>query len=161
MVNAYQMMAALREPASMPTSAVTKEARPKENVPMDSEFVVYVWSSDFHPITFVPFIYIFCIFPSDVANCNETISNNITYLVSPSFPSFMPNNITNCNLKIKLMNDDISQLRFDFYHFILGQPNRRTGVCDGDAFNISGGPGGTFSLCGQNSGQHGNLYNIH
>ncbi|XP_005180348.3 uncharacterized protein LOC101894483 [Musca domestica] len=89
-----------------------------------------------------------------IANCNETISNNITYLVSPSFPSFMPNNITNCKLKIKLMNDDISQLRFDFYHFILGQPNRRTGVCDGDVFNITGGPGGTFSLCGQNSGQH-------
>ncbi|XP_073820972.1 uncharacterized protein [Musca autumnalis] len=89
-----------------------------------------------------------------IANCNETISNNITYLVSPSFPSFMPNNITNCKLKIKLMNDDISQLRFDFYHFILGQPNRRTGVCDGDVFNVTGGPGGTFSLCGQNSGQH-------
>ncbi|XP_061397620.1 uncharacterized protein LOC133333321 [Musca vetustissima] len=89
-----------------------------------------------------------------IANCNETINNNITYLVSPSFPSFMPNNITNCKLKIKLMNDDISQLRFDFYHFILGQPNRRTGVCDGDVFNVTGGPGGTFSLCGQNSGQH-------
>ncbi|XP_075154005.1 uncharacterized protein LOC142227376 [Haematobia irritans] len=89
-----------------------------------------------------------------IASCNETISNNITYLVSPSFPSFMPNNVTNCKLKIKLMSDDISQLRFDFYHFILGQPNRRTGACDGDVFNISGGPGGTFSLCGQNSGQH-------
>ncbi|XP_065355388.1 uncharacterized protein LOC135949868 [Calliphora vicina] len=92
-----------------------------------------------------------CIF---IANCNETISNNITYLVSPQFPSFMPNNVTNCSLKIKLMNDDISQLRIDFYHFILGQPNRRTGVCDGDVFSVSGGPGGTISLCGQNSGQH-------
>uniref|UniRef100_A0A1I8PE50 CUB domain-containing protein n=1 Tax=Stomoxys calcitrans TaxID=35570 RepID=A0A1I8PE50_STOCA len=89
-----------------------------------------------------------------IASCNETISNNITYLVSPSFPSFMPNNVSNCKLKIKLMNDDISQLRLDFYHFILGQPNRRTGVCDGDVFNITGGPGGTFSMCGQNSGQH-------
>lgn len=89
-----------------------------------------------------------------IANCNETISNNITYLVSPNFPSFMANNVTNCSLKIKLMNDDVSQLRIDFYHFILGQPNRRTGVCDGDVFNVSGGPGGTVSLCGQNSGQH-------
>ncbi|KAI8121916.1 hypothetical protein CVS40_7126 [Lucilia cuprina] len=92
-----------------------------------------------------------CIF---IANCNETISNNITYLISPHFPSFMPNNVTNCSLKIKLMNDDISQLRIDFYHFILGQPNRRNGVCDGDVFSVSGGPGGTISLCGQNSGQH-------
>ncbi|KAM7354515.1 uncharacterized protein ACRADG_006165 [Cochliomyia hominivorax] len=92
-----------------------------------------------------------CIF---IANCNETINNNITYLVSPNFPSFMSNNVTNCSLKIKLMNDDISQLRIDFYHFILGQPNRRTGVCDGDVFSVSGGPGGKISLCGQNSGQH-------
>ena len=52
------------------------------------------------------------------------------------------------------MNDDVSQLRIDFYHFILGQPNRRTGICDGDIFRVSGGPGGVITLCGQNSGQH-------
>ena len=66
----------------------------------------------------------------------------------------MPSNMTSCNLKIKIMNSDISQLRFDFYHFSLGQPNRHSGICDGDVFNIRGGPGGVFSLCGQNSGQH-------
>ncbi|ALC38601.1 CG17264 [Drosophila busckii] len=92
-----------------------------------------------------------CVF---VASCNATISNNITYIVSPEFPSFMPSNLTGCQLKIKLMGEDISQLRIDFYHFSLGQPNRRTGVCDGDVFTISGGPSGAFSLCGQNSGQH-------
>ncbi|XP_030383784.1 uncharacterized protein LOC115631218 [Scaptodrosophila lebanonensis] len=92
-----------------------------------------------------------CVF---VANCNETITNNITYIVSPNFPSFMPSNFTGCSLKVKMMSEDISQLRIDFYHFSLGQPNRRTGVCDGDVFNISGGPSGSFSLCGQNSGQH-------
>uniref|UniRef100_A0A1B0G9K9 CUB domain-containing protein n=1 Tax=Glossina morsitans morsitans TaxID=37546 RepID=A0A1B0G9K9_GLOMM len=89
-----------------------------------------------------------------VANCNETITNNMTYLTSPNFPSFMTENFTDCNLRVRLLNNDISQLRIDFYHFTLGQPNRRSGVCDGDVFQVSGGPGGTFSLCGQNSGQH-------
>ncbi|EDW64433.2 uncharacterized protein Dvir_GJ22532 [Drosophila virilis] len=92
-----------------------------------------------------------CVF---VATCNGTISNNITYIVSPEFPSFMPSNFTGCQLSVKMMSEDISQLRLDLYHFSLGQPNRRTGVCDGDVFNISGGPGGPFTLCGQNSGQH-------
>ncbi|XP_037883121.1 uncharacterized protein LOC119633578 [Glossina fuscipes] len=92
-----------------------------------------------------------CIF---VANCNETITNNMTYLTSPNFPSFMTENFTDCSLRVRLLNDDISQLRIDFYHFTLGQPNRRSGVCDGDVFQVSGGPSGTFSLCGQNSGQH-------
>ncbi|XP_064535248.1 uncharacterized protein LOC135426172 [Drosophila montana] len=92
-----------------------------------------------------------CVF---VATCNGTISNNLTYIVSPEFPSFMPSNFTGCQLSVKMMSEDISQLRLDLYHFSLGQPNRRTGVCDGDVFNITGGPTGPFTLCGQNSGQH-------
>ncbi|XP_017076004.2 uncharacterized protein LOC108111147 [Drosophila eugracilis] len=92
-----------------------------------------------------------CVF---LASCNTTITNNITYIVSPGFPSFMPSNFSGCSLRVKMMSDDISQVRIDFHHFTLGQPNRRTGVCEGDAFSIGGGPGGTFSLCGQNSGQH-------
>ncbi|KAH8248654.1 hypothetical protein KR032_001813 [Drosophila birchii] len=92
-----------------------------------------------------------CVF---VANCNTTIANNITYIISPGFPSFMPSNFTGCRLRVKMMSDDISQVRIDFHHFTLGQPNRRTGVCEGDVFNIGGGPGGNISICGQNSGQH-------
>ncbi|XP_037960710.1 uncharacterized protein LOC119689857 [Teleopsis dalmanni] len=92
-----------------------------------------------------------CIF---IANCNETIIQNLTYIVSPNFPSFMPSNFSSCTMKVKILNEDISQLRIDFYHFSLGQPNRRSGICDGDIFNVTGGPAGTFSLCGQNSGQH-------
>ncbi|KAH8376757.1 hypothetical protein KR093_001165, partial [Drosophila rubida] len=92
-----------------------------------------------------------CVF---MAECNGTIANNLTYIVSPGFPSFMPSNFTECRLQVKLMSADISQLRLDFDHFSLGQPNRRTGVCDGDVFNISGGARGAFQLCGQNSGQH-------
>ncbi|XP_016987695.1 uncharacterized protein LOC108050494 [Drosophila rhopaloa] len=92
-----------------------------------------------------------CVF---LASCNTTISNNITYIVSPEFPSFMPSNFSGCSLRVKMMSDEISQVRIDFHHFTLGQPNRRTGVCEGDVFSIGGGPGGNFSLCGQNSGQH-------
>ncbi|XP_016945699.3 uncharacterized protein [Drosophila suzukii] len=92
-----------------------------------------------------------CVF---LASCNTTISNNITYIVSPGFPSFMPSNFSECSLRVKMMSDDISQVRIDFHHFTLGQPNRRTGVCEGDVFSIGGGPGGNFTLCGQNSGQH-------
>ncbi|KRJ97175.1 uncharacterized protein Dyak_GE18201, isoform B [Drosophila yakuba] len=89
-----------------------------------------------------------CVF---LASCNTTISNNMTYIVSPGFPSFMPSNFTGCRLRVKMISDEISQVRIDFHHFTLGQPNRRTGVCDGDVFSIGGGPGGNLSLCGQNS----------
>ncbi|XP_034100617.1 uncharacterized protein LOC117565558 [Drosophila albomicans] len=92
-----------------------------------------------------------CVF---MAECNGTIANNLTYIVSPGFPSFMPSNFTECKLRVKIMSEDISQLRIDFDHFSLGQPNRRTGVCDGDVFHITGGARGAFQLCGQNSGQH-------
>ncbi|KAH8281661.1 hypothetical protein KR054_002050 [Drosophila jambulina] len=92
-----------------------------------------------------------CVF---LASCNTTISNNITYIVSPGFPSFMPSNFSGCRLRVKMMSDDISQVRIDFHHFTLGQPNRRTGVCEGDVFSIEGGPGGNITICGQNSGQH-------
>uniref|UniRef100_A0A182J5U3 CUB domain-containing protein n=1 Tax=Anopheles atroparvus TaxID=41427 RepID=A0A182J5U3_ANOAO len=91
-----------------------------------------------------------CIF---VATCNEEIANNLTYFVSPSFPGIVPKDLGSCKLKIKLMNADISQLKFDFIHFALGQPNRRTGVCEGDLFRLIGGLA-PFDLCGQNSGQH-------
>ncbi|XP_040163293.1 uncharacterized protein LOC120900404 [Anopheles arabiensis] len=91
-----------------------------------------------------------CVF---VATCNEEIVNNITYFVSPSFPGIVPKDLGSCKLKIKLMNPDISQLKFDFIHFALGQPNRRTGVCEGDLFRLIGGIS-PFDLCGQNSGQH-------
>ncbi|XP_058122523.1 uncharacterized protein LOC131293442 [Anopheles ziemanni] len=91
-----------------------------------------------------------CVF---VATCNEEIANNLTYFVSPSFPGIVPKDVGSCKLKIKLMNAEISQLKFDFIQFALGQPNRRTGVCEGDLFRLIGGVA-PFDLCGQNSGQH-------
>ncbi|XP_039438715.1 uncharacterized protein LOC120419916 [Culex pipiens pallens] len=91
-----------------------------------------------------------CIF---TATCDQEMANNITYFLSPSFPALLPKDMSVCKLKIKLMSEEITQLKFDFVHFALGQPNRRTGICDGDVFKLAGGvlP---FNLCGQNSGQH-------
>ncbi|XP_058816016.1 uncharacterized protein LOC131679325 [Topomyia yanbarensis] len=91
-----------------------------------------------------------CVF---TATCDQEMANNITYFVSPSFPALVSKDTVACKLKIKLMNTEISQLKFDFIHFALGQPNRRTGICDGDVFRLTGGVF-PFDLCGQNSGQH-------
>uniref|UniRef100_A0A1B0CZX3 Uncharacterized protein n=1 Tax=Phlebotomus papatasi TaxID=29031 RepID=A0A1B0CZX3_PHLPP len=91
-----------------------------------------------------------------IATCDQEISNNITYIVSPSFPGVLSRDVKSCKLKIKMIDEDISQLRFDFIHFQLGQPNRWTGICEGDLFSVTGGVAsqGDFKICGQNSGQH-------
>lgn len=52
-----------------------------------------------------------------VATCNQDVKNNITYFISPNFPTLMSSNLRSCKLKIKMMSSDISQLRFDFVHF--------------------------------------------
>ncbi|XP_053692418.1 uncharacterized protein LOC128740871 [Sabethes cyaneus] len=91
-----------------------------------------------------------CIF---TATCDQEMANNITYFVSPSFPALVSQDTMACKLKVKLINSEITQLRFDFIHFALGQPNRRTGICDGDVLRMVGGVF-TFDLCGQNNGQH-------
>lgn len=51
------------------------------------------------------------------ASCDQEVKNNITYIVSPSFPALMSSNIKSCKFKVKMMSPDISQLRFDFVHF--------------------------------------------
>lgn len=87
--------------------------------------------------------------------------------MSPNFPAVMSRDVKNCKLKIRPVDEHISQLRFDFIHFQMGQPNRRTGICEGDFFSLRGGQAGLhfggggdegrpkdFTICGQNSGQH-------
>jgi hypothetical protein len=51
--------------------------------------------------------------------CDDEVYNNVTYFVSPKFPALMPNDKENCSIKIKLVSDDISQIRLDFLHFAL------------------------------------------
>ncbi|CAG9802277.1 unnamed protein product [Chironomus riparius] len=91
-----------------------------------------------------------CIFET---TCDGEISNNVTYFTSPKFPALMPGDRDYCSLKIKPMSDEISQIRLDFIHFSLSQPNRRTGICESDIFSLEGGSS-PFRLCGYNSGQH-------
>ncbi|PSN34467.1 hypothetical protein C0J52_07567 [Blattella germanica] len=92
-----------------------------------------------------------CVF---TATCGMEVQNNVTYFVNPSFPT-LSREADNCKVKIQKVDPSISQLRLDFIHFNMGQPNRRTGVCDADAFIMSGGNAQDIKLCGQNSGQHG------
>ncbi|XP_026473443.1 uncharacterized protein LOC113377363 isoform X2 [Ctenocephalides felis] len=92
-----------------------------------------------------------CVF---TATCGGEVANNITYIVSPGFPGLHTDPPATCEIIIKQPAEEIAQLRFDFVHFNIGQPNRSTGVCDGDLFTISGGATPDFRLCGQNNGQH-------
>ncbi|GFG28139.1 hypothetical protein Cfor_12524 [Coptotermes formosanus] len=91
--------------------------------------------------------------PTVTATCGTDIANNITYFVSPLFPA-LSRDAAVCSVKIQKVDPSVSQLRLDFIHFNLGQPNRRTGVCDSDVFIMSGPATEQLKLCGQNSGQH-------
>ncbi|KAE8736739.1 hypothetical protein FOCC_FOCC017806, partial [Frankliniella occidentalis] len=91
-----------------------------------------------------------CVF---TASCGDVIENNVTYFVSPNFPAITRES-NSCELEVKKVSPDVSQLRLDFIHFSMGQPNRRTGVCESDTFVIAAGSSRQFSVCGQNSGQH-------
>lgn len=51
--------------------------------------------------------------------CDDEVYNNVTYFVSPKFPALMPNDRENCSIRVKLVSDDISQIRLDFLHFTL------------------------------------------
>lgn len=91
-----------------------------------------------------------CVF---TATCGQEIFNNVTYFVNPDFPS-LSRLSTTCTINIKKVASGVSQLRLDFEHFVLGQPNRRTGHCETDMFHLSAGASRELKLCGQNSGQH-------
>lgn len=91
-----------------------------------------------------------CIF---TAGCGSEIVNNATYFTNPKFPSLV-NDAGECTVVIKKMAPDISQLRLDFLHFNLAQPNRRTGICETDVFLIRGTNYQEIRLCGINHGQH-------
>lgn len=39
--------------------------------------------------------------------------------MSPKFPALMPSDKDHCSIKIKLVSDEINQIRLDFVHFSL------------------------------------------
>jgi hypothetical protein len=53
--------------------------------------------------------------------CGDTVTQNVSYFISPKFPAFMPfsKDKDSCKLKIKTVNNDVAQLRLDFVHFSL------------------------------------------
>ncbi|KAJ0174422.1 hypothetical protein K1T71_009530 [Dendrolimus kikuchii] len=90
-----------------------------------------------------------CVFE---VSCGGVVQNNITYFMSPGFPELW-NGDEDCNITIDKTHAGIMQLKIDFIHFTLGQPNRRTGECDEDAMILGDGET-NLTLCGQNHGQH-------
>ncbi|XP_051170638.1 uncharacterized protein LOC127287642 [Leptopilina boulardi] len=90
-----------------------------------------------------------CIFTT---GCGGEVLNNLTYVTSPGFPNLIDQPM-NCTVTIRKIEQQISQLRIDFLHFNIGQPNRRTGICDEDFMEIRSG-NKSLKLCGWNSGQH-------
>ncbi|XP_053998286.1 uncharacterized protein LOC128886979 [Hylaeus anthracinus] len=90
-----------------------------------------------------------CIF---TASCAEEVQNNLTYVISPGFPNLIDWPM-NCSVVVRKIDRQVSQLRIDFVHFNIGQPNARTGVCDEDIMEIRNGRS-VFQMCGWNSGQH-------
>ncbi|KAJ8712597.1 hypothetical protein PYW07_005439 [Mythimna separata] len=72
--------------------------------------------------------------------------------MSPGFPELWGGE-QDCNITIEKTHAGIMQLRIDFLHFTIGQPNRTTGDCDEDAMILGDGDS-KFTLCGQNHGQH-------
>ncbi|XP_068618095.1 uncharacterized protein [Battus philenor] len=90
-----------------------------------------------------------CVFE---VTCGGVVQNNLTYFMSPGFPELWHGE-GDCDITVEKTHAGIMQLRIDFVHFTIGQPNRTTGECDEDAMII--GEGATnFTICGQNHGQH-------
>ncbi|XP_032676182.1 uncharacterized protein LOC116846462 isoform X2 [Odontomachus brunneus] len=93
-----------------------------------------------------------CIF---TASCDNEVQNNLTYVTSPGFPNLIDRPM-NCSVVVRKIDTEVSQLRIDFVHFNIGQPNAMTGVCDNDVMQINNGRT-SFELCGWNSGQHATI----
>ncbi|KAL0274704.1 UNVERIFIED_CONTAM: hypothetical protein PYX00_002768 [Menopon gallinae] len=91
-----------------------------------------------------------CVFSE---TCGSKAFNNITYFVSPHFPGLSPQS-RSCPFTIKKISPQISQIRLDFVHFNLAQPNRKTGICETDVMAINSEMTPEFRLCGINNGQH-------
>ncbi|XP_076241059.1 uncharacterized protein LOC143183427 [Calliopsis andreniformis] len=90
-----------------------------------------------------------CIFTT---SCDQEVQNNLTYVTSPGFPNLIDGPM-NCSVAVRKIDRQVNQLRIDFVHFNIGQPNARTGVCDEDIMEIRTG-NRVIQMCGWNSGQH-------
>ncbi|KAJ2940370.1 hypothetical protein O0L34_g47 [Tuta absoluta] len=90
-----------------------------------------------------------CIFE---VTCGGLAANNLTYFMSPGFPELYMGD-QECSITVEKAFAGIMQLRIDFIHFTIGQPNRMTGECDEDVLVLGEGKN-NFTICGQNHAQH-------
>ena len=80
--------------------------------------------------------------------------NNGTLFVNPSHP-LNDTKVSNCELTVALVKNNICQLRLDFISFELEQPNRN-GKCETDFMTVTGTANDDSIpiLCGNNTGKH-------
>ncbi|KAF2344881.1 CUB domain [Trinorchestia longiramus] len=96
----------------------------------------------------------------NIRTCGETSSGNGTSFINPSYPS-TDTTLSNCQLIVDLLSDNICQLRLDFETFELEQPNVN-GECKTDFMKITGSANDNSipTLCGTNTGKHNANFNV-
>jgi len=86
-----------------------------------------------------------------LSTCGTTVSQNITYIQNPSYPTGYTTTGT-CTFSVTPLNTDICQLRLDFDNFDIVEDS--TGICT-DSLTIAGPTGrNPMDLCGTLTGLH-------
>jgi len=94
-----------------------------------------------------------------VSTCGGSVSQNCSYIENPGYPSEYTTT-GDCSYTVTRCQDDICQLRLDFFRAILQQPTDSTGLCTNTILTTtSGSTGATFQntpplLCGTLTDQH-------
>merc|ERR1712012_11136 len=88
----------------------------------------------------------------ELSACSSTVSNNLTYIQNPSYPTAYTTT-TECKYTIKPLSSDICQIRLDFDFFDLAE-TATTGACV-DTFSVTSTSSRVYyKLCGTLTGQH-------
>jgi len=82
------------------------------------------------------------------SSCGSTITQNLTYIQNPSYPSSY-GTVGTCTYSFT-SNAAICQIRLDFDNFVINNPDA-TGLCAIDQFTTNAR---TPTICGMNGGQH-------
>jgi len=97
-----------------------------------------------------------------VSSCGGEVSSNCTYIDNPSYPSTYTST-SSCSYTVKRCQDDICQIRLDFFKAILMQPQTaapNVGICSDTILKITGGTSSDSiinkppDLCGILTDQH-------
>lgn len=79
-----------------------------------SEFAAYVSN----PNSLNPAITINYSLHLVTATCEQEVFNNLTYFVNPNYPD-LTTGMSSCQVKVKKIDPEVVQIRFDFIHFNL------------------------------------------